>query len=205
MPAMDGGRRLRGRALDIRRWRVAWTSDLNGMLPVDAEVARVAEEATRVFRSLGARVVDYVPDMYGTTESPLHLGLATDRIIVALATGGHEIERERVATSDHLPVMTPFPRLNDFAFGVALFLRHVVKDDGAERIEEHLAAIALHLHLAHAHARARIMRQQLPQREVLLERDRSELMSPRTHAQQASRADRPGRSASSSRRWRPAA
>jgi len=77
-----------------------------------------AKNAYLNLNRLGARVVDYVPDMYGTTESPLHLGLATDRIIVALATGGHEIERERVATSDHLPVMTPFPRLNDFAFGV---------------------------------------------------------------------------------------
>ena len=40
----------------IRGWRVAWTPDLNGLIPVDAEVARVAEAATRVFRSLGAKV-----------------------------------------------------------------------------------------------------------------------------------------------------
>jgi amidase len=40
----------------IKGWRIAWTPDLNGLIPVDAEVARVAESATRVFRSLGAKV-----------------------------------------------------------------------------------------------------------------------------------------------------
>ena len=40
----------------IRGWRVAWTPDLNGLIPVDGEVAQVAERATRVFRSLGAKV-----------------------------------------------------------------------------------------------------------------------------------------------------
>jgi len=44
------------RSPSIKGWRVAWTPDLNGLIPVDAEVARVAESATRVFRSLGARV-----------------------------------------------------------------------------------------------------------------------------------------------------
>jgi amidase len=40
----------------VKGWRVAWTPDLNGLIPVDPEVARVAEASTRVFRSLGARV-----------------------------------------------------------------------------------------------------------------------------------------------------
>jgi len=40
----------------IRGWRVAWTPDLNGLIPVDGEVAQVAEAATRVLRSLGAKV-----------------------------------------------------------------------------------------------------------------------------------------------------
>jgi amidase len=44
------------RAPSIEGWRVAWTPDLDGLIPVDAEVVRVAEGATRVFRSLGARV-----------------------------------------------------------------------------------------------------------------------------------------------------
>ena len=40
----------------VRGWRVAWTPDLGGLIPVDPEVARVAEQATRVWRTLGARV-----------------------------------------------------------------------------------------------------------------------------------------------------
>jgi amidase len=40
----------------VKGWRVAWTPDLNGLIPVDDEVAAVAEGATRVFRSLGAKV-----------------------------------------------------------------------------------------------------------------------------------------------------
>ena len=40
----------------IKGWRVAWAPDLDGLVPVEAEVARVAATATDVFRSLGARV-----------------------------------------------------------------------------------------------------------------------------------------------------
>ncbi|MBI2555415.1 MAG: amidase, partial [Candidatus Rokubacteria bacterium] len=49
-------------------WRVAWTPDLNGLIPVDKEVARVAEGATRVFRSLGAKVEGACPDFSGVNE-----------------------------------------------------------------------------------------------------------------------------------------
>ena len=45
----------------VRGWRVAWTPDLGGLIPVDAEVARVAAGASRVFRSLGARVTTASP------------------------------------------------------------------------------------------------------------------------------------------------
>lgn len=50
------------RAPSVRGWRVAWSPDLNGLLPMDTEVARVAEGAVRVFRSLGARVETGAPD-----------------------------------------------------------------------------------------------------------------------------------------------
>ena len=50
------------KAPSVKGWRVAWTPDLAGLIPVDAEVARVAEGATRVFRSLGARVEAASPD-----------------------------------------------------------------------------------------------------------------------------------------------
>jgi amidase len=46
----------------IKGWRVAWTPDLAGLLPVDEAVSTVAEGATRVFRSLGARVETACPD-----------------------------------------------------------------------------------------------------------------------------------------------
>jgi len=46
----------------VKGWRVAWTPDLNGLIPVDHEVAAVAERATAVFRSLGAKVERASPD-----------------------------------------------------------------------------------------------------------------------------------------------
>ena len=45
----------------VRGWRVAWTPDLDGLIPVDTEVAQVAAGAVRVFRSLGARVTTASP------------------------------------------------------------------------------------------------------------------------------------------------
>ncbi|HXJ81701.1 MAG TPA: amidase [Candidatus Methylomirabilis sp.] len=52
----------------IKGWRVAWTPDLNGLIPVDAEVADVAGRATRVFRSLGAKVESACPDFSEVNE-----------------------------------------------------------------------------------------------------------------------------------------
>ena len=46
----------------VKGWRIAWTPDLNGLIPVDAEVAKVAEGACRVFRSLGAKIEAACPD-----------------------------------------------------------------------------------------------------------------------------------------------
>ena len=46
----------------------------------------IAKNAHLNLNLLGARVVRYVPDMYGTTDSPLHHGLATDRLLVSCAT-----------------------------------------------------------------------------------------------------------------------
>src|SRR5262245_15714444 len=50
------------RGASVKGWRIAWTPGLAGLIPVDAEVARIAEGATRVFRSLGARVEAACPD-----------------------------------------------------------------------------------------------------------------------------------------------
>lgn len=46
----------------------------------------IAKNAHLNLSLLGARVVRYAPDMYGTTTSPMHHGLATDRLVVACAT-----------------------------------------------------------------------------------------------------------------------
>ena len=43
----------------------------------------VARNAHLNLNRLGARVIEYVPDMYGDTKSELHSGLGTDRFIVA--------------------------------------------------------------------------------------------------------------------------
>jgi amidase len=61
--AVDAREFLRAtKAPSVKGWRIAWTPDLNGLIPVDAEVARVAHGATRVFRALGARVETACPD-----------------------------------------------------------------------------------------------------------------------------------------------
>jgi len=52
----------------IKGWRVAWSPDLNGLIPVDHEVATVAEGATRVFRALGAKIEHACPDFREANE-----------------------------------------------------------------------------------------------------------------------------------------
>ena len=52
----------------VKGWRVAWTPDLNGLIPVDADVAAVAARAVRVFRSLGAKVEHACPDFSEVNE-----------------------------------------------------------------------------------------------------------------------------------------
>lgn len=62
---------------------------------------------------LGARVVRYVPDMYGITESPLHHGLATDRLVVVWATTPAEAPPAPASESGPAPVLTHAPRTGD--------------------------------------------------------------------------------------------
>ena len=56
------------KAPSVKGWRVAWTPDLNGLIPVDDEVARVAEGATKIFRALGAKVEAACPDFGEVNE-----------------------------------------------------------------------------------------------------------------------------------------
>jgi amidase len=52
----------------VKGWRIAWTPDLAGLIPVDGEVASVAARAARVFRSLGADVEAASPDFSETND-----------------------------------------------------------------------------------------------------------------------------------------
>jgi amidase len=56
------------KAPSVKGWRVAWTADFDGLVPVDDEVRGVFERAVRVFRSLGARVEAASPDMRDVPE-----------------------------------------------------------------------------------------------------------------------------------------
>jgi amidase len=56
------------RAPSVKGWRVAWSLDLGGLALVDDEVAALVEDAARVFRTLGARVEQRVPDMSDVPE-----------------------------------------------------------------------------------------------------------------------------------------
>ena len=76
----------------------------------------VAKNAHLNLNLLGARVVEYVRDMYGTTTSPLHNGLATDRLIVVCDTGprpARPIARRARGQLEQCPVLTPEPRAGD--------------------------------------------------------------------------------------------
>jgi predicted GNAT superfamily acetyltransferase len=107
---MGVGRHLKEmqRAMLARRGisRVLWTFD-----PLQARNAHLN------FNRLGVSLVDYVENMYGITASPLHLGLATDRLIVMLPTTGAVAARPSrngpTAGSGSVPVLTPFPRVGD--------------------------------------------------------------------------------------------
>lgn len=72
----------------------------------------MAKNAYFNFNRLGSSVVEYVPDMYGTTMSPLHLGLPTDRLIVMTPTSAVESDRHQLP-SGQLPLLSPFPREGD--------------------------------------------------------------------------------------------
>ena len=62
-------------------------------------------------------VIEYVENMYGITASPLHHGLATDRLIVMMPTS--PTAQPRLAVPHDLngavPVLTPFPRPGDIS------------------------------------------------------------------------------------------
>jgi predicted GNAT superfamily acetyltransferase len=58
----------------------------------------VARNAHLNFNVFGVRAVEYVEDMYGDTDSPLHSGIGTDRFVVAWPVADEEVERRLTET-----------------------------------------------------------------------------------------------------------
>lgn len=85
------GRRLKERQRQVVR-------ELGGSVIYWTFDPLMAKNAHLNFNRLGARVAMYVEDMYGTTDSVLHGGMATDRLIVAWATRDQEIDENLVET-----------------------------------------------------------------------------------------------------------
>lgn len=74
----------------------------------------VAKNAYLNLNRLGATVVRYVPNMYGTTGSPLHYGIATDRLIVSVDTSAVAPDATTLLTKrTPLPVLSPEMRGSD--------------------------------------------------------------------------------------------
>jgi predicted GNAT superfamily acetyltransferase len=69
---------------------------------------------------LGVRVIDYVVDMYGSMGSPLHFGVATDRLIVECSTGvrakSTPVPSPVAESYGRSPILTPEPRPGDVVF-----------------------------------------------------------------------------------------
>lgn len=82
--------------------RIYWTFD-----PL------MAKNAYFNLNRLGAKVVEYVSDMYGKTTSPLHLGMPTDRLIVCLDAKPASPASVAAPTRE-TPMLTAFPRLDDY-------------------------------------------------------------------------------------------
>src|SRR5262249_25363370 len=74
----------------IAGWRVAFTPDLGGLLPVDPEVAEVCAAAMDELRSLGASVSTASPDLGDVRR----IVLATRGLSMAMAHADH-IDRDR--------------------------------------------------------------------------------------------------------------
>jgi predicted GNAT superfamily acetyltransferase len=84
--------------------RVYWTFD-----PLQARNAHLN------LNRLGAHVIDYAVNRYGLTRSPLHYGLATDRLIVMCPTTDAP-SRILPHADEHAPILSAFPRPGDLTF-----------------------------------------------------------------------------------------
>lgn len=81
----------------------------------------VAKNAFLNLNRLGARVVGYVKDMYGTSTSPLHHGTPTDRLIVTVETRAAAPTHTAVDSEPHRqPILPMSLRAGDVAVDTAV-------------------------------------------------------------------------------------
>src|SRR5439155_18272081 len=86
------GRRLKEHQRQVVR-------DLGGVVIYWTFDPLISRNAHLNFNRLGVRLAEYVEDMYGTTDSVLHGGMPTDRLVVAWPTDDTEIDA-RLAESE---------------------------------------------------------------------------------------------------------
>lgn len=88
----------------------------------------IAKNAHFNINRLGARVVEYIPNMYGTTKSPLHHGLATDRFVVVCSTTPRPAKTARrfAAQNPQPRILTTSTHPDDILFAGALQLPRAV-------------------------------------------------------------------------------
>ena len=112
---------------------------------------------------LGARVIEYVADMYGSSQSPLHHAIATDRVVVVCSTASENGARGGaiVPKLEGRAILTPFPKPGDVSSnGVAAKLIEVPWDlqdvvaDSPVRAGEWRAATRQHFQWALANGYA---------------------------------------------------
>jgi predicted GNAT superfamily acetyltransferase len=117
--------------------RIAWTFD-----PLQSRNAHLN------INRLGARVMEYVDDMYGSTASPLHLGMATDRLVVMSESDGPLAPLYADFNADGVPILTlPEAGGEPLAHGAPLMLlvevpwniEAIVKSDAALAMRWRLA------------------------------------------------------------------
>jgi predicted GNAT superfamily acetyltransferase len=101
----------------------------------------VARNAHLNFNRLGATVDEYVEDMYGSSESDLHRGLGTDRLVVAWPLGTPAVTVPAAATGDDCSsaVLNPDGRVP----GIAELDAFVASKPRAVRIEIPLDIVRL--------------------------------------------------------------
>jgi amidase len=85
------------KAPSVKGWRIAWTTDLGGLVPVDDDVRAVFERATTVFRSLGARLEAACPDMASVPEI-----VRTSRGLLMVARHADKLPEHRAILQDGL-------------------------------------------------------------------------------------------------------